>query len=81
MSDYFSDFATRRKCAEIPIDSPGNKSGDYGYEPEDGFELIDPPFALSALSLQVVISEHASCPTAAGDTVVFCTIVAKSQKA
>jgi hypothetical protein len=36
LSDYFSDYAPRRKCAEIPIDSPGNKSGDYGYEPKDG---------------------------------------------
>ena len=36
LPDYFSDYATRGKCAEIPIDSPDNKSGDYGYEPEDG---------------------------------------------
>jgi hypothetical protein len=36
LSDYFSDYATSGKCAESPIDSPANKSGDYGYEPKDG---------------------------------------------
>ena len=36
LSDCFTECATRRKCAKIPIDNHGDKRGDHGYKSKKG---------------------------------------------